>query len=267
MSRPLRTVGGIEIIGHRGYARRFPENTLPSLLGALAAGARSLEWDIHFTACGTPVLLHDATLDRTTDGSGAIAETPLAALPDLDAGAWFSPTFRGTPIPTLSAALGTVLRPARGLPARRLYVELKGVRPGHVSADLETLLETLVRLGAFERTVVISMDFHLLEILRKKAPHVMLGWVAADEASLEEGAAAVRRDRHALLDPDQQLLRADPGRTAAWIEAGIPLVTWTVNEESHARELLALGVRRLTTDDPANLLARFGPAGVRGQSG
>jgi glycerophosphoryl diester phosphodiesterase len=265
-----RGPGGIEIIGHRGAAAHFPENTLPSLAGALAMGARALEWDVRVAACGTPVLFHDAELGRTTNGDGLLAEASLSRLRELDAGAWFSPEFRGTTVPTLEEALHLAFRgggAGGGARARRAYIEIKAVRPGMEGPDLETLLELLVRAGAFERSLLISLDFGLLRRLRALAPHLALGFVAADEEAMEEGAWEVRRDRNTVLDPDQHLLRADPGRTAGWIEEGIRLVTWTVNEEAHARELLALGVRRLTTDDPGGLRARFIPPGGGGGGG
>lgn len=255
-----RTPGGIEIIGHRGAAAHFPENTLPSLAGALAAGARGLEWDVRVAACGTPVLFHDAELSRTTNGEGEVADTPLPQLRALDAGSWFGPPFVGVGIPTLEEALILAFRgtsATSGRRARRAYVELKAVRPGKEGEDLETLLEVLARAGAFERSLVISMDYGLLRRLRALAPRLGLGFVAPDEEAMEEGLWEVRRDRDAVLDPDHHLLRADPARVAGWIEEGIRIVTWTVNEEAHARELLALGVRRLTTDDPGALVARF----------
>jgi len=113
-----------------------------------------------------------------------------------------------------------------------------------------------------ENVVAISLDYSLLRSLRSLSPELRLGYVADDGASLEEGLQAVRQDRNALLDPDHNLLRAHPVRTSGWIEEGIRLVTWTVNEETHARELLALGVRRLATDDPGGLLAGIMPGAV-----
>jgi len=243
---------GIELIGHRGDPSRFPENTLPSLAGALEVGARSVEFDVRMAACGTPVLFHDSTLERTTDGTGTLEEYTHAELLDLDAGGWFHPSFRGTRVPTLEAALRTTLHAPAPRRARRVYMELKSIRE---AADLPRILEILRRMEAMENVVAISMDYSLLRTLRSLSPELKLGYVADDETSLDEGLQAVRLDRRALLDPDHDLLRGHPVRTSRWVEEGIRLVTWTVNEESHARELLALGVRRLATDNPGGLLA------------
>jgi glycerophosphoryl diester phosphodiesterase len=257
---------GIELIGHRGDPSRFPENTLPSLIGALEVGARSVEFDVRVAACGTPVLFHDSTVDRTTDGTGSLEERTHAELLELDAGGWFHPSFRDTRVPTLEEALRTTLHAPAPRRARRVYMELKSIRD---AADLPRILEILHRLEAMENVIAISLDYALLRTLRTLSPDLRLGYVADDEISLEEGLHAVRTDRKALLDPDHRLLRGHPVRTSGWVEEGIRLVTWTVNEESHARELLALGVRRLATDDPGGLLAGItrGPVSVGGAPG
>src|SRR5579862_3004583 len=93
------------VIGHRGAAARAPENTLAGLRRAHALGCRWVEFDVRLTADGVPVLCHDSRLDRTTDGTGVIAEETLAAVRRCDAGLRFSPEFAGEPVPTLAEAL------------------------------------------------------------------------------------------------------------------------------------------------------------------
>lgn len=245
------TPGGVEIIGHRGYAARFPENTLPSLLAALDAGAASVEFDVRVAACGTPVLFHDETLERTTNGEGPLALQALGELRRLDAGASFAPRFAGTAIPTLEEALRVTLGRPDGPRAWRVYAEIKAVR---TARDLERIAQLVRQTRAPERVVLISLDFDLLAALRRLDDRLRVGYVVADRSELDAALRMVRGDARALLDPDHALLRADPGRTSGWIEEGLRLVTWTVNDDLHARELLALGVRRLTTDEPGGLL-------------
>ncbi len=246
------SLGGIEIIGHRGYAARFPENTLPSLEGAVDAGADSVEFDVRVAACGTPVLFHDETLERTTDGAGLLAERPLEALRTLDAGRWFDPSFAGTRIPTLAEALAAVLRPERSRRLRRVYVELKAVRGPD---DIPEILQVVAGTPAPERVVLISLDAAILAEVRRHDQRVRIGYVVEAEEALAAALRSVRSDPRALIDPDHRILTKDPHRTAGWIEEGLRVVTWTVNDDAVARELLALGVRRLTTDDPGGLLA------------
>ena len=93
------------VIAHRGLSARAPENTLAAFRAAAGAGVPWVECDVQLTADGHAVLLHDETLDRTTDGTGRLADTPLAGLRGLDAGGWFDAAFAGESIPALSEAL------------------------------------------------------------------------------------------------------------------------------------------------------------------
>lgn len=242
----------VEIIGHRGYPARFPENTIPSLLGALDAGADALEWDVHVAACGTPVVFHDATLDRTTNGSGPLARHDAAALARLDAGGWFGAEFAGTPVPTLREALLAIRDARSGGPLPRLYPEIKAVRGDD---DLGRILSEIEGAGARDATVLISMDFGILEGLRARGDAIRIGYVPDSEETLTRALDAVRRDGRAILDPDWRLLTADPARTAQWLAEGISLATWTVDRVDTASDLLALGVRRITTNRVTDLVA------------
>src|SRR6266704_6290544 len=98
LRRPLR-------IAHRGASARAPENTLAAFAEAVRLGANAIELDVHLTADGVPVVIHDGTVDRTTNGRGEVAAMTLKDLRRLDAGAWFSSRFRGERIPTLEESL------------------------------------------------------------------------------------------------------------------------------------------------------------------
>src|SRR5215471_13671861 len=107
MSIPLLAgIGaGPFISAHRGYSSDFPENTLPALGAALEAGADVAEIDVRLTRDDKLVLMHDTTVDRTTDGSGPVREMTLAEVKRLDAGSWFVRKFAGTRVPTLDEVL------------------------------------------------------------------------------------------------------------------------------------------------------------------
>src|SRR5581483_5417129 len=96
---------GLRIGGHRGAPDIAPENTFAGFEAALALGADYLEMDVQRSADGVLVVMHDPTVDRTTDGQGAVAELTLEALQRLDAGAWFGPRFAGERVPTFDAFL------------------------------------------------------------------------------------------------------------------------------------------------------------------
>jgi glycerophosphoryl diester phosphodiesterase len=93
------------LVGHRGAAALAPENTLAGFRAAAEAGVTGVEFDVRLAADGVPVVIHDATLERTTSGQGPVAAQTSALLGTLDAGAWFGPRFAGEPLPTLEATL------------------------------------------------------------------------------------------------------------------------------------------------------------------
>src|SRR5262245_35511267 len=93
-----------QIVGHRGGGTLAPENTLAGIRTAAQMGCGGVEFDVMLSADGVPVLIHDETLERTTNGHGSVATTAYASLASLDAGAWFDPRFRGERVPTLDQA-------------------------------------------------------------------------------------------------------------------------------------------------------------------
>ncbi len=121
------------VIAHRGVVAEAPENTLPAIKKAIDLGCAMAEIDLRYTSDGEVVLLHDASLERTTNGHGLVAAKTLAELRELDAGAWFKPEFRGTRIPTFKEAVEL----ARG--RIQLYLDLKEHDPLPVVRPVEAL--------------------------------------------------------------------------------------------------------------------------------
>ena len=120
---PFAVAGRAEVIAHRGFSARAPENTLAALRAAIEARADAFEFDLHPARDGTPVLFHDETLERTSSGYGRVDAHEAAELAALDAGSWFDPAFEGEPVPTLAEALH-LLRDRPG----RVYAEIKAHR-------------------------------------------------------------------------------------------------------------------------------------------
>jgi glycerophosphoryl diester phosphodiesterase len=239
--------GPVEIIAHRGYSARAPENTLASLEAAIEAGADAVEFDLHTAACGTPVLFHDAMLSRTTNGVGPLRRRTFAQLRSLDAGRWFSPDFVGERIPSFAEVLGR-LKGRLG----RLYAEVKGFREPE---DLDRMARLVDEAGMREEVVFISLNWTILERLRGRERELAIGYVVDEEGEVEEALQRAQGDPHALLDFRHDLLTDDPALAARCTEGGIDTAVWTVDDPAEAARVLALGTRRITTNQVEALLA------------
>jgi len=153
------------VAAHRGTTVAAPENTLAGFRAALARGARALETDIQLSADGAVVVIHDARLDRTTNGTGWVKDHSLAALRTLDAGGWFSDQFRGVQVPLFDEVLAL----ARG--AAFLNIELKH---GPIFyPDLEERAITAVRAaGMTEQVLFMSFDHQAVARAKRLAPEI-----------------------------------------------------------------------------------------------
>lgn len=157
-------------IAHRGASSYAPENTFASFDKALELGTAHIEFDLHFSADGHIVVIHDDTVDRTTDGSGAVADLTLAQLRSLDAGAWFSTEYAGASIPTLAGLL------ERYKGRFHFHIEIKGKTPG-----LSQRTADLVRgFGVKDSVTITSFDPGSLEELAPYAPELPRGWLVRE---------------------------------------------------------------------------------------
>ena len=160
-----KEAGRIHVCAHRGHSLGAPENTLAALNAAADLGATVAEMDVVLTRDREIVLLHDETIDRTTNGHGRAADLDLSALQRLDAGAWFAPQFAGTPVPTLREVLATARSRDIGL-----LIEIKE------REQLDTIIDRLGRLLESEKAIddvlVISFDHPSLVRLRARFPTI-----------------------------------------------------------------------------------------------
>ncbi|MFQ5537104.1 MAG: glycerophosphodiester phosphodiesterase [Gemmatimonadota bacterium] len=237
----------IEIIAHRGYSARAPENTLAALRAAMEAGADAVEFDLHTAACGTPVLFHDAMLSRTTNGVGPLRRRTLGQLKGLDAGKWFAPEFAGERIPTFQEALELV----KGR-VGRVYAEVKGFRE---LEDLDRMVRIARDAGMLAEVVFISMNWTLLDRMRGQEPALNIGYIVDEESEISEARTRAQGDTAALLDFKAQLLLDHPEVARQVAESGIDMAVWTVNDAETASALYDGGVRRFTTNEVDALLA------------
>lgn len=246
------------VVAHRGNRVHAPENTLVAFRQAVALGVDALEFDLHLSRDGMPVVLHDATLDRTTDATGPVRERTVRELAAVDAGARFGAE-RGTPyraqgigVPTLEDVLAAVP------PDLPLIVELKSLE---VAAPA---LRTLGRLGALGRVLVGSfLDEALLPFRAAGVPTSPgVRSLAAQYLPALLGQRASRLVDRALCIPrfHRGLPLPVAGFAARMRAAGGPTHVWTINDPGVAHRLWARGVNGIITDDPALMLATRGAA-------
>ena len=218
------------IYAHRGASAVHPENTLRAFRHALAIGVDGIELDVHTTADGVPVVIHDRDVARTTDGAGYVDEIPLVRLKALDAG-------DGERVPTLAQVLALVGD------AAHLDIEIKGI------GIERQVLEVLAAYPAV-RWAISSFAWDTLRVVRQLDPAAEV-WPLAEHVGDELIAIA-----NELASPAVSLYTgAYTVENAAKLrEAGLRVMVWTVNDPLEARRVSELGAFGLCTDDPQLLM-------------
>src|ERR671921_2789118 len=245
-------------VAHRGASSLAPENTIEAFRLALEAGAGGLELDVHMTRDGHIVVIHDATVDRTTSGTGAISEMTIDELRGPDAGYNFSPDGgltrpyrgKGSRVPTLEEVL-------REFPGVAVNIDIKAGSSGIEAAVLEVIREA----NALGRVLVVSTRHATVKRFRR----ISDGHVSTGASRLETGIFYLLGMLHleVLARPDYHALQVPP------VHRGIPLVTprfiaaahsrgvrvdaWTITLADEMHRLLDLGVDVIMTDRPGTL--------------
>jgi glycerophosphoryl diester phosphodiesterase len=258
---PERKAAGPLVMAHRGGAGLWPENTLFAFEGARDLGVDVIEMDVHSTADGALVVLHDASLDRTTDGAGRINTLTLAQVKKLDAGFRWSPdggrTFphrgRGLTVPTLDEVFTR-------LPAMRFNIEPKQESPSIVKplcrAIREKGMADKVTIGAFRQGVLDEFRRECPEVSTSAGPTEVAEFLRAAQSGGASGGLKFK----ALQVPE--LIMGVRVLTRSVLESArarnIQVHAWTVNEAEDMRRLTELGVDGIMTDYPDRLLNLLG---------
>lgn len=253
VARPL-------VIAHRGGAKLRPENTLPAFAHAAEIGVDVLELDVRRTKDGALVVIHDPTIDRTTDDTGAVSSYTLAELQSFDAGFRFTapdaPGFpfrgRGVRIPTLDEVFAAHS-------SARYIIEIKSGESSDVPASL---CETIRAHKLTDSALVASVSSELLHGFRRSCPEVATS-AHADEArdflalSYTKLGATYSPEFHALQVPlavGGGLPIVTRGFVEAAHERNLQVHPWTINDADEMRRLLDIGVDGIITDRPDVLL-------------
>ncbi|MGA1872644.1 MAG: glycerophosphodiester phosphodiesterase [Thermoplasmatota archaeon] len=224
-------------IGHRGAAFHRPENTMSSFRRALELGVDMIELDVRKSRCGELMVIHDETVDRTTDGTGKVSEMDLAEISRLDAGS-------GERVP--------LLRDVMEVFAGRvsLDIEMKGTR---IAEPVHSILAEMFDAGSWKEEDVIVTTFHPGELfdLNELLPSVRKGFIFEDHPDMGIDFASGLGAWSVV--PRFDLV--DEGFVESARSLDLKVLVWTVNDVRDVRKMERMGVDGIVTDDPGLFLA------------
>lgn len=217
----------VKAINHRGF-HTAPENTIPAYILSKKNGFNYVECDVAFTSDNVPVLLHDGTIDRTSDGSGNISEMTYAEASQYDYGSWKSAAYAGTHLPTLEEFLLT----CRGL-GLHPYIEIKST--GATQEGVEAIVTAVENAGMRGKVTYISFNSTYLGYVKDVDASARLGIVSSGNGSIDAVNALKTEDNEVFLDCNYANLTAEG--IEACKAAKVPLEVWTVNSETAIRNI------------------------------
>ena len=248
-------------IAHRGASGTAPENTLAAFNKALEIGVDAVEFDLHGTADGEIVVIHDASLDRTTNLSGLVSKKKLETIKFADAGAWFHPDFKGDwrmrtdaagreifwfppdakgeRVPTLEEALECIT------PKAMAVAEIKDPRIG------ERVVTKIREANALDKVVIISFHPSVLQEIRNVEPRIPTGWLIGGHTNIASPITLCQQLGEFgfnFLNVNHSLITAEFAYEVR--RRGIALWCWTVDDIVRMRELKAWGVQGITSNYP-----------------
>ncbi len=236
------------VIGHRGARNEAPENTLAGFAYAKRLGLDGVEFDVRLSSDGQLVVIHDATVDRTTNGHGAVSDFTAVQLANLDARAQF-PDWKGScGVPLLTEVLDVLGDDLR------MMIEIKKDTPGNEERIIHGVMQELGLRGLMERATLTSFDTVALEIVQREFPDQRRGYIGAwDSEEFIETA-----QRLGCAHGDAHRTSASPAVIAKAQDSGMTMLGWMCDTREEFDLLSAWGVDAVTTDNPGVILALRG---------
>ncbi|MBN2022132.1 MAG: hypothetical protein JW809_05010 [Pirellulales bacterium] len=242
-TREMKPLKRCEVVAHRGFSAVAPENTLVAIDRAVRAGATGSEFDVYACKDGPIVLMHDATVDRTTNGRGRVTELTLAELRRLDAGSWLAAEYAGEKVPTLDEALARL----KGTGCIAVVeIKMEGIsRP---------VIEAIEAAKMRDESAVIAFSANVVREVRALRPELPCAWLCHKDLT---GTPAQRADALArelrdcgtdLIDVHFSMLSEEI--IAELHDRGIRVWTWTVDDPAVMEALMRWGVDSITTNRP-----------------
>jgi glycerophosphoryl diester phosphodiesterase len=230
-------------MAHRGLSAQAPENTLAAVRAAHAAGCDWVELDVQLLGDATPVIWHDATVNRCSDGRGSLADLDYPRARRLDAGSWFSDHYRGESMATLSEMLELVNGLEMGI-----NLELKLNRGRSVAALTDTVVPVLLEALPAERLILSSFNDEALARAREFAPASQLALGVLFEVLNDDWRSRCEAIEAYSVHADWK--RLNRRQAAAVVEAGHHLVCYTANDPTAFAVQWSWGAECVITDDP-----------------
>ena len=226
-------------IAHRGASGSAPENTLAAFKKAIEIGVDAVELDLHGAADGEIVVIHDPSLDRTTNLRGNVNQAALETIKRADAGGWFASEFVGEPVPTLAEALECISENA---------IAVLEIKDATISG---AVVEKISEMDALEKVVIISFHTSVLREVRALEPRIPTGWLIGShscDASPPQLCQQLGQLGSSLLNVNYQLITAEFAYEVR--RRGIALWCWTVDDLARMRKMKTLGVQGITSNYP-----------------
>ena len=233
----------VKSVNHRGYCKEAPENTLSAYKLSAKNGFDYAECDVSFTSDNIPVLLHDGTIDRTSNGTGNIGDLTLEQVRQYDFGSWFNSKYAGEKIPTFEEFVAL---------CRKLsihpYIEIKS-SAAYTQEQIDQLIYIVKRYGMTGKVTYISFNTSYLEYVKNTDPNARLGYVVDSVGSGTIGAVQnLKTDTNEVfVDANVSSLTTDMVNLC--INADIPLEVWTCNDANHINNTLDPYVSGVTSDN------------------
>ncbi|GGB39725.1 glycerophosphodiester phosphodiesterase [Fictibacillus barbaricus] len=234
----------VQTVAHRGASGYAPENTMAAFQKGVDMKADYIEIDVQQTKDGELVVIHDVTLDRTTDGTGYIKDHTLEQIRQLDAGSYFGEEFAGEKVPTFEE----VLDEFRGKTG--ILIELKATYyyPGIEEKVASALKERNMHLPAHEKIIIQSFEFDSMQRMDKLLPEVPVGVLTSRATDLSEAKLSEFSTYAEYVNPSRLLVNSSVVDEVH--ERNMGIMAWTVRNEQEVQPLLDAGVDGIITDYP-----------------
>lgn len=238
----------MKIYAHRGASGTFPENTLAAFEEAARLDIHGVEFDVHLTKDGELVVIHDETIDRTSNGVGYVKDLTLAELRAFDYGSWFGSEFAGQKIPTLEEVLAVFQQTTH-----HINIELKSDIFPYEGMG-EKVLHVIEKMGMAERVVISSFDHEAVHDFKKLAPHIEVAILTMEVlVDAYDYARFIPADALHIFLPTALRKMAKEA-----LVKGAILRVYTVNDVENAIALQKIGIHAIFTDYPEKMLLAVG---------